>query len=60
MFGGEIIEYAKELKEKGIVRYLGMSSHNPHIAKKQQRQLIDVLMFSINPAYDLESPERYL
>lgn len=38
VFGGEIIEYAKELKEKGIVRYLGMSSHNPHIAKKQQRQ----------------------
>lgn len=34
VFGGEIIEYAKELKEKGIVRYLGMSSHNPHIAKK--------------------------
>lgn len=58
MFGGEIIEYAKELKEKGIVRYLGMSSHNPHIAKKAaETGLIDVLMFSINPAYDLESPE---
>lgn len=58
VFGGEIIEYAKELKEKGIVRYLGMSSHNPHIAKKAAEiGLIDVLMFSINPAYDLESPE---
>ena len=58
VFGGEIIEYAKELKEKGIVRYLGMSSHNPHIAKKVvETGLIDVLMFSINPAYDLESPE---
>lgn len=58
VFGGEIIEYAKELKEKGIVRYLGMSSHNPHIAKKAaETGLIDVLMFSINPAYDLESPE---
>ena len=58
VFGGEIIEYAKELKEKGIVRYLGMSSHNPHIAKKAaETGLIDVLMFSINPAYDLECPE---
>lgn len=58
VFGGEIIEYAKKLKEKGIVRYLGMSSHNPHIAKKAaETGLIDVLMFSINPAYDLESPE---
>ena len=41
VFGGEIIEYAKELKEKGIVRYLGMSSHNPHIAKKSSRDRAD-------------------
>ncbi len=55
VFGGEIIEYAKYLKEKGIIKYVGVSSHNPLVALKMvENGLIDVLMFSINPAYDLE------
>ncbi len=55
VFDTEIIEYAKELKEKGIVKHLGLSSHNPKIALKAvETGLIDVLLFSINPAYDLE------
>ncbi len=55
IFGGEIIEYAKELKAKGVIKHLGVSSHNPLVALKMiETGLIDVLMFSINPAYDLE------
>ena len=58
IMNGEIIEYAKELKAKGIIRSIGMSSHNPTIALKAvESGLIDVLMFSINAAYDMESPE---
>ncbi len=50
----EMMEYALSLKEKGIIRAIGMSSHNPVTAKKAvDSGLIDVLMFSINPAYDL-------
>ena len=58
VFETEIIEYAKELKSKGIIKCIGLSSHNPHIALKAvESGLIDVLMFSINPAYDMEQPD---
>ena len=58
VFEGPIYEYALELKEKGIIRHIGMSSHNPHIALKAvENGYIDVLMFSINPAYDMESSD---
>lgn len=58
VFEGPILAYAKELKKKGIIRHIGMSSHNPHIALRAvESGLVDVLMFSINPAYDMEAPE---
>ena len=58
VFNTEIIEYAKELKAQGKVKYLGMSSHNPEIALRAiNTGLIDVLMFSINAAYDLEQSD---
>ncbi len=54
IFDGEIIEYVKELKEKGIIRSIGMSTHNPEIAfKAVETGLVDVILFSINPAYDM-------
>ena len=55
VFDTEIIEYAKQLKEDGIIGHIGMSFHNPIIALKAvESGMINVLMFSINPAYDLE------
>lgn len=58
VFEGPILEYAKELKEKGVIGHIGMSSHNPHIALKAvESGYIDVLMFSINPAYDMEASD---
>jgi hypothetical protein len=55
VFGGEIIEIAKRLKAEGRIKHIGMSSHNPVVAAKAvETGLIDVLMFSINPAYDLQ------
>jgi len=54
VFGGEILQYAKELKVKGIVRSLGISTHNPDIAlQAAETGIIDVILFSINPAYDM-------
>ena len=54
VFNGEIIEYAKCLKEKGIIKHIGISSHNPVVASKAAKTgLIDVIMFSVNPCYDL-------
>lgn len=57
IFTGEIIQYAKELKEKGIIRSLGMSTHNTDIAfKAVETGIIDVILFSINAAYDMLPP----
>lgn len=54
IFNGEIIKYAEGLKEKGIVKSLGISTHNPDIAfKAVETGLIDVILFSINAAYDM-------
>ena len=51
---GGIMEYALQLKQQGIIRCIGMSSHNPLVALQAvDSGLIDVLMFSINPCYDL-------
>ena len=51
---GDVVKYAKELKRQGKIRYIGMSSHNPDVSLKAVNSgLIDVLMFSVNPCYDL-------
>lgn len=51
---GEVLQYAQELKATGKIRYIGMSSHNPSVSLKAVKSgMIDVLMFSINPCYDL-------
>jgi predicted aldo/keto reductase-like oxidoreductase len=53
-----ILEYALRLKEKGIIRAIGLSSHVPTTALTAvQSCSIDVLMFSLNPSFDL-LPER--
>ena len=50
----DFLEYVKELKAKGIIHHIGMSSHNPKSAKLAvQSGLIEMLLFSINPAYDM-------
>lgn len=54
VFNGPILEYALKLKEKGIIRALGISTHNPVQALKAAKTgLVDTILFSINPAYDV-------
>lgn len=49
-----MVEYAQELKRQGVIKAVGMSSHDPVVARQAaEAGLIDVLMFSINPAFDL-------
>ena len=51
---GEIMQYAMELKASGKIRHIGLSSHNPIVALDAVKSgLIEVLMFSVNPCYDL-------
>lgn len=55
VFDGGIIRYAQRLKAEGRIRCIGLSSHNPVVARMAvETGLVDVLMFSINPCYDLQ------
>lgn len=57
IFNGEIIQYAVQLKEKGIIKSLGISTHNTDIAfRAVETGIIDVILFSINAAYDMLPP----
>jgi len=59
IFEGEFIEYVKSLKESGTIGCIGLSSHNPIIARKAvETGLVDVLMFSVNPCYDMQPPNE--
>lgn len=59
VFNGSIIQLALQLKKEGKIHHLGLSSHNPIVARKAvETGLIDVLMFSINPCYDLLPPSE--
>ena len=51
---GGVAEYARKLKKEGKIRHIGMSSHNPVVALEAVKSgLVEVLMFSVNPCYDL-------
>ena len=51
---GEFLAYVKEQKEKGIIRHIGLSTHNPKVGILAALSgEIEMLLFSINPAFDL-------
>ena len=53
-----VVDYIKELKGKGIVKHIGISSHTPKLVHKAlDTGLIDMVMFSINAAYDYNRGE---
>ena len=55
VYEGPVMEYAKELKAQGKIKHIGLSSHNPAVAREAAESgLIEVLMFSVNPCYDLQ------
>lgn len=48
-----IYDYILKLKEKGIVRHIGLSSHTPEVINRILDEAdVDMLMFSVNPGYD--------
>ena len=51
--GSEYLEYVQQLKAEGKIGHIGMSSHNAEVALAAAKSgLIEVLMFSLNPAFD--------
>ena len=58
VFDTDIACYAQKLKEKGDIRHIGFSSHNPITAIKAiNTGLPEMMMFSINPAFDIVPTE---
>ena len=56
---GGVLAYAQELRDKGVIGSIGMSSHNPEVALAAVNSgLIQVLMFSVNPCYDLQPADE--
>lgn len=59
VLNGDTAKYCMELKQKGTIRAIGISSHNPVVAKKAvESGIINVLMFSVNAAYDMQPPNE--
>ncbi len=56
MIENGIVDYMRSLKKQGVIRAIGASSHHAKIARRVvEMGDIDLLMFSINAAYDLTS-----
>lgn len=52
---GPVLEYVSQLKKEGKIKHIGLSSHNPKVAlAAAESGIIQVLMFSVNPCYDLQ------
>lgn len=48
-----VVAYIEQLKKQGVVRHIALSTHTPSIANRiLDTGIVDMLMFSINPAYD--------
>lgn len=55
------MDYVHELKKEGIIKHIGLSSHNPKVARKAVLSgEIEMLLFSLNPAFDLVPPTENL
>lgn len=56
---GPFYEYVQELLEVGTIRHVGLSTHNPEVALEAVRRgVVEVIMFSLNPAFDLLPPSE--
>ncbi len=59
IMNSEFINYVRKLKQNGTIRCIGMSTHNPLIGQMAVKSgEIDMIMFSINPAFDMRPPSE--
>jgi len=57
VLSGEFGDYVRRMKEKGVIRHIGLSTHNPEVGIKAiESGQIEMMLFSINPAFDLRAP----
>lgn len=50
----DYIQYVHDLHDKGVIRHIGLSTHNPRIAKMAvETGFVEMILFSVNPAFDM-------
>ena len=50
----DYIKYVRKLHEEGVIRHIGLSTHNPRMAKVAiESGFVEMILFSINPAFDM-------
>ena len=53
------LQYIFEMKKKGVIRHIGLSSHNPEVAELAALSgYVEMILFSINPAFDMLPPSE--
>ena len=51
----DFIRYVHEMHRSGRIRHIGLSTHNPRIARlAAESGFIEMILFSINPAFDMK------
>lgn len=51
---GPFIEYVHDLHRRGVIRHIGLSTHNPVMAQRAVKTgFVEMILFSINPAFDM-------
>ena len=51
---GPFLKYVYDLKAQGRIKHIGLSTHNPEIAKLAvESGIIEMMLFSVNPAFDM-------
>ena len=57
----EYIDYVRQLRADGLIRHIGLSTHNPRIARMAAESgFIEMILFSINPAFDMKPASENL
>ena len=57
----DYIDYVRRLHDSGVIRHIGLSTHNPRIAARAARSgFIEMILFSVNPAFDMKPASEEL
>lgn len=57
ILNGPFFEYVEQQKREGHIDHIGLSTHNTDVARlAAESGKIEMIMFSINPAYDMMPP----
>lgn len=61
VFETSFVDYVTHLKQQGNIGHIGFSSHNPETAIKViSTGVPELMMFSINPAFDMLPSDEYI